>query len=1139
MRDLETHSATAAIELHRWLHLAELLVPKSSSVAAVPHVRLLAAPALLLGADVVAALERKDAALLALLAIDGPMSRARVAALLWPDAESPNARNSLRQRLFRLRRAVGSDVIEEDAALRLADNVGHDLANLPARLAQDPSAAAGELLGSFGYEDMGEFAEWVQSARERFRALRRDAIAEVAAHEESNGHVARALVYAERLLAEDPLSEKAHRLAMRLHYRRGDRSAALAAFAHCRHLLKSELATDPSAETRELALLIERSGELPGAAFRPTPAVISRPPLLVGRDREWRALEGGWDAGRVVLLSGDAGMGKTRLLGDFAQSRAIPVIDARPGDARVPYALLTRLLRAALQPLGGRERSALLPVAARKELARLLPELGASPAGVLSEARFRQAVCDALAAQVAAGLVGVALDDLHFADEATLELLPTLPATGLRCALAVRGAECPKALAAWLRAEGGTELIEVPLHPLVESEVRALLDTLALPGFDSAALAGPLVQHTGGNPFFILETLDALAATGAASGDHLPATPTVGVLIEHRLAQLSPAALRLARVAALAGVDFSAELAASVLDQHPLDLVGAWRELETAQMVREEAFAHDLIVEATLRSVPRPIAQVLHKSIASFLEQHEAPAARLAHHWFEAAEWYKAAQQYNAAARVSFNASRFPEAGEHFRRAAECFERAGAQGEQHSALQELAGCQIKAFDLTGAREVAELLLRISADEAQHGWALDRLIDTLNMGRQDDAAASAAAVEMRRRGHEAGNRWMEFNATRKLAVTLAHRGRFDEALALFGTQMDWIEANLHEWNVHVWLCDNAYVLDLSDQLDSAIEAYRRAEALARQHQNWWVVYVALRNVSLTSAWTGRLDLAVATSDEAAHFSGRLGDALVERNPRDSGRRAALLRSAGRLGDALTLLQDACAVLKHGGSDYWLAYCADQMALLHVELGQPGRSRDMLGQDVRSLPPEAAISRWITKSREARASGSRPLAASSDALKAINDPACPARWMMLGMLESARDIDPERALALCCHVEEQAQQRGHAAIGLHAVALAADRAVQSGDVATAGALASRALSLARQVWPVGISVPEVMWCIHRGLSAANNMAGANEALERGVQWIESAALPNVPSEFRDSFLHRNPINRALLTAGNRRR
>jgi hypothetical protein len=296
---------------------------------------------------------------------------------------------------------------------------------------------------------------------------------------------------------------------------------------------------------------------------------------------------------------------------------------------------------------------------------------------------------------------------------------------------------------------------------------------------------------------------------------------------------------------------------------------------------------------------------------------------------------------------------------------------------------------------------------------------------------------------------------------------------------------------------------------------------------------------LRNVALTSAWAGRLDQAVATSDEAVHFSGRLGDALVERNPRDSGRRAALLRSAGRLGEALTLLQDACAVLKHGGSDYWLAFCADQMALLHVDLGQPGRARDLLGQDVHSLPPEVAISRWITKSREARAGGNRPLAASSDALQAINDPACPARWMMLGMLESARDIDPERALVLCRHVDEQAQRHGHAGIGLHAVALAADRAAQSGDVASAGALASQALSLARQVWPVGMSVPEVMCCMHRGFSAANDVAGANEALERGVQWIELAALPNVPSEFRDSFLHRNPINRALLTAGNRRR
>jgi DNA-binding SARP family transcriptional activator len=1140
VRETGTRSAPAAIALHRWLRIAELAVPEISPVVAVPRLRLLGLPALVLDGDASVSLERKDAALLAMLAFEGPLPRARVAALLWPDAEPQNARNSLRQRLFRLRRAAGADVVEEDTALRLAATVEHDLKAPLARIRLEPNAAAGELLGAFSYEDCDELADWVRSARERFRVLRRDAIVEVAAQEESAGHVARALVYGERLIAEDLLSEQAHRMVMRLHYRRGDRSAALAAFARCRQLLKQELAAEPSAETRELAQLIDRSGELPGTSMRPVPAVIARPPLLVGRDRDWRTLESTWGAGRAALLSGDAGMGKSRLLGDFARAHGIPLAGARPGDERVPYALLTRMLRAAFQaPVPeARESGSLLPPATRLELARLLPELGTAPTGTLNETRFRRAIADALAALAAAGLVGLALDDLHFADTATLELLPSITAERVKLALAVRGAECPDVLMAWLRAEGGTELIEIPLQPLAEPDVRALLESLALPDIDADVLAKPLVQHTGGNPFYLLETVGALVARGGVSTQHLPASPTVGALLERRLAQLSPAALRLVQVAALAGVDFNAALAATVLEQHPLDLVGAWRELEAAQMIRDEAFAHDLLFEAALRSVPRPIAEVLHRSIGGFLEKQGAPPARIAQHWAEGAEWHKAAEQFNQAARASFNASRFIEAGEHFRAAANCFERAGSQAEQHSALQELAGCQIRAFDLTGALEVAEQLLRISATDDQHGWALDRLVDTLNMGRQNDAAASTAAEEMRRRGLASSNRWMEFNATRKLAVTLAHRGRFEEALDLFGTQTDWIEANPHEWNVHVWLCDHAYVLDLADQLDPAIAAYRRAEVVARQHENWWVVYVATRNVALTSVWAGRLDSAVSLSDDAVRFSGRLGDALVERNPRDSGRRGALLMGAGRLRDALDLLQDGCAILGGGGSAYWLAYCSDQLALLYAHLGQPGRARELLAQDLPPLPPESEISRWIARSRVARASGREPIPAAGNALLATNTAACPTRWLLLAMLENARTIDAGKALALCLHVEEQARQCGHTAIRLHALALAADRAVECGDAVVAAGHAAEAITLARQFWPIGISVPELMWSIYRGFEAVGDIDGAREALGRGVQFIEELALPNVPPEFRESFLHRNPTHRSLLTTATRR-
>ena len=208
------------------------------------------------------------------------------------------------------------------------------------------------------------------------------------------------------------------------------------------------------------------------------------------------------------MLTADAGMGKTRLLGDFARSREVPLVGARPGDERVPYALLARLLRTALGPGAGTATS--LDGQLRSELARVLPELGAAPPELMNEARFRQAVVQSLAARHTAGLTGLTLDDLHFADSASLELLPALLTSGLRFALAVRGAEMPTALDAWQRAETGQALIEVALPPLTEADVRQLLDTLALEGVDAAALAGPLARHTGGNPYFVLETLGAI-----------------------------------------------------------------------------------------------------------------------------------------------------------------------------------------------------------------------------------------------------------------------------------------------------------------------------------------------------------------------------------------------------------------------------------------------------------------------------------------------------------------------------------------------------------------------------------------------------------------------------------------------------
>ena len=112
-------------------------------------------------------LQRRDAALLAMLVLDGPAPRSRVALQLWPDADPEGARNNLRQRLFRLRRTAARDVVTADDVLRLADGIGHDLAPPVRRPDETPQAAAGELLGGLDYADCAELGDWVDAARER------------------------------------------------------------------------------------------------------------------------------------------------------------------------------------------------------------------------------------------------------------------------------------------------------------------------------------------------------------------------------------------------------------------------------------------------------------------------------------------------------------------------------------------------------------------------------------------------------------------------------------------------------------------------------------------------------------------------------------------------------------------------------------------------------------------------------------------------------------------------------------------------------------------------------------------------------------------------------------------------------------
>ena len=565
-------------------------------------------------------LEGKDALLLAYVAIEGPTSRRVLAGLLWPDVDAERARANLRQRLFRLRKVLGRDLLAGGETACLCADLDVDL--------DVPGADAGALLQGIDAEAAGGLADWLDAARERRRVAQRRAVAATCAQLEAAGDLGPALDAAQQLVGLDPTSEHAHRGVMRLHYLRGDRAAALAAFDRCCDVLEQALGVAPDAETEALRARVASASLLADAAQgKALPLTVLRPPRLIGRDAEWQALGENWEAGTVSLVAGDAGLGKSRLLADFAGSRVgCLAVAARPGDDRVPHSLLSRLLRRLLaqarQPVD---------VAVAGELATLLPELGrARPHRDGNDRmRFVDAVELLLRQAHGEGLAGLAVDDLQFADAASIEVLQHLaaaeiglpgpsrfgppswrrsagpsrrvparrrrPPAGAAAARAGAGRR-PARLARRRRSRRGAARAGAGASHRGQSDVRSR-DAEA-----AACVVGPPPREPPGRR----RRSAAVRVATARAAVALPAAANVRRVIEQRIGGLSAGAVRLARCAALAGPDFSAALAAQVLGLRAIDLADAWAELESAHVLRESVFAHDLIFEAARDSVPTP-----------------------------------------------------------------------------------------------------------------------------------------------------------------------------------------------------------------------------------------------------------------------------------------------------------------------------------------------------------------------------------------------------------------------------------------------------------------------------------------------------------------------------------------------------
>lgn len=1106
------------------------------------HLRLLGAPQIALPNGTTQALERRTAALLALLALNGATPRAKAAALVWPEADDPHANNSLRQRIFKLRQIAGRDVIVTDKSIALANDITHDLHAPLARLTADAEACQGDLLGEYDFADCRELDEWIGVARQRWRRELARALADLASRLEGEGRIALALRLGERLIEADSTQEHAHRRVMRLHYLRGDRAAAMNAFDRCRLVLRVELGVLPDAETQELQRLIESSEVPVSRATAPRSSSVLRPPRLIGRSAEWQRLEQAWERGRAMLVVGEAGIGKSRLLTDFASAHAGLVVQARPGDANVPYSTLARLLRALFERAEPPADDGV-----SQELARVLPELGAPAVGPLSPLRLRLAVETCLRTCVGQELGVLALDDLQFADLASLELLPALahaarsPTALPRWLLASRPGEMPEPIRAWGAAQDTDMLAGLTLGPLDLHAIEQLLDSLGLPGFDAVQWAPAIARHTGGNPMFILETLRSLWDGGHAPNlqpNHaLPLPADVGSLIERRLQQLTPEALNLARLAALAGQDFTPELAASVLERRVIDLAEPWRELEAAQVIRDNAFAHDLILEATQRTVPSAIARALHGAIAQILQAKSGEPARIARHWQGAAAFDAACTSFVAAADAARAVSRLDEELQLLMRADECLQLGLLPGRRPAVLfRALVAAfelgrfaEMRAFAATLEQVASAPLDRLLALEGRMRVQAQDLNFDAMMATFDQAYPLAQTV---------GTDLQRAFLHSLRASALSRLNRADEAVASLKVGLDWAKRNQdHPW-VSGMLVDAAYTLSYLERYGDSAAVARQAYRAAERAGHVRHMHMSSAGVAMLDWLFGDIESSTAEYERCHSLAQRLsgeGTPVVSCGTD----LAFCLRMTGRFGEALEHAQaEADRNRKANSGEWWQVWADLELVRGYFELGQLARALAVLGSE----PPKDADARfrwlmvcyrvrdtepakrqiWIDEMTQLSESGMRPSG---------------KRWTLAPDLCRVLPLaDAEEMVRNYC----AACRRVGAHMYVRPMQLRlAERLLQAQQIEQALVMAQELVAEARGATPYGLYVPETWWILHRVFAAAGDVSAAADALEAARRWIMETALPHVPYAFRDSFLNRNPINRDVLAAAQRRK
>lgn len=972
--------------------------------------------------------------------------------ILWPDDDPADARRRLHVRISQLRRALGTGKscllsvdggylfqVAEECRLDVDEfqkwiSVGNRLqeaSQLPeAILAYEQALQL--YRGDFLAEDL--YADWAFAGREHYREVYLTLLITLAESYARQGRYRLALTRTRQALARDPLRESIYVRLMVYHYYAGERSQALHAFERCRQLLAAELAVEPLETTQKIAEQI-RMGTLWASSDAPhypppiyaghlfeVPYALSEVPC-VGREREYAWLVGHWQdpSRRVILLEGEAGIGKTRLAEVFtgyAAAQGTRLLHIRlPSTQRAPLAALATALqpvlsRSALAPLEPATRALLATIfpTAQVDDKSLPPQPGLSPEA--ERERLFQAVAD-FAATNAEPATLLWVDDAHRLGAIALQLLARL-ADSWQLLLSYRSEETPPEHP--LRQIFGNHALQ--LDVLSPAGVQTLLSQLA--GQEMPALAAQIFTQSGGQPLFIIALLQHLFETGQLYVDangHWGQTgefsqslpPSMRAAIESRLLHLPRAPRGIFDLIAVLGGEFDFDLLLAASQQSEESLLAAVDELIAAAMLREPrqqglaefVVTHEHYLEVAYATLPGVRRRKLHRQVARAIEVHYAERLNafypaLARHYdlarnpkravhFARLAGEQAAAQYDNDAALAWlsRALELIPSGEYKKRTHLLLVREkiyDLQGMRSSQATDLAEMEALAHQLPprqqaqialqragyewimGCDERAEISLMESLHQAQAAAAqeLEARVYLLK-GRmaKDLSIAEQDLAQARLLAQKTNQRALEGEIVRATGNMCFWRGRYADSKTNFETALN-IHQQVGDVRGELSALNNlGQVLQLLGQPSKAIQYYEQSLAVSRKIGDQLAQGVLLTNLGGLQLLLGDFEQAQVTLEQGLEIRRRIGN--------DEGAAVALklsgdaARQQGQYEQAAGYYQQALEINTRIQHPKQSGETYIGLAALHRDLGNYTRAKEFLARAQDVLPPEETASR----------------------------------------------------------------------------------------------------------------------------------------------------------------------------------